>query len=250
MAGTVGTTATIMPTDSTGTAIDAGSGTARSSGGDWLALRSQLQDAGVRWPAGLERWLDALLALLQAGQAQTNLVGDASAKGLASHVAEALVLAQLVETVRGHAPQRAADVGAGAGLQGLTWSQYWPEASIALVEPRSKRAQFAHQTASALGLARLQVIQRSLSVAGLQGQLDFASARAVWPLPDWLPNGRALLRPGGVLGAHVRGPLADWQTQWDALQRTEPALRGWQLLASAEVPGPRRNVVAVMRPRT
>lgn len=245
-----GTTATIMPTNSGGMPIDPASGSNLTAGSSWSALRNALLQAGVRWPDGLEQWLDGLLGLLQAGQAQTNLVGDASADGLASHVAEALVLAQLVESVLGQTPQRAADVGAGAGLQGLAWSQFWPDAAITLVEPRSKRAQFVQQTATALGMNQVQVIQRSLSVAGLHGQLDFASARAVWPLPEWLSHGRALLRPGGVLGAHVRGPRADWLLHWDSLQRSEPAARGWQLLASAEVPGPRRNVVAALRPRS
>lgn len=235
---TAATKATIMPTKLPATPSPA----------SWQTLRASMEQAGVGWQPELERWLDALLALLQDGQAQTNLVGDASADGLASHLAEAWVLARLVESVLGGPPRRAADVGAGAGLQGLGWAQRWPDAQVALVEPRTKRAQFAAATAADLRLANVQVIQRSLSVAGLQGQLDFASARAVWPLPEWLPHGKALLRPGGVLGVHVRGPIADWQANWAELQRTTPALRGWQLLASAEVPGPRRNVVAVLRP--
>lgn len=228
------TATTAMPTDSASV--------------DWTELRSQLAQAGVEWQPSWQQWLDRLHALLVAGQAQTNLVGDASPAGLASHVVEALVVGQLAAQQLGRSPRRVADIGAGAGLQGLSWSLLWPDAELVLVEPRRKRAEFIAATAEALDMRKVTVVQRSLSVAGLERQLDFASARAVWPLAEWLPFGKPLLTDVGVLGAHVRGPLADWQVQWSDVQRQTPALQRFRLLASAEVPGPRQNVVAILRP--
>ena len=214
----------------------------------WSDLQARLESAGIRWQDSWLAPLQQLADLLAAGQAQTNLVGDPSPTGLCGHVLEAMVVAHLAQQALGRAPALACDVGAGAGLQGLAWALFWPTATIVLVEPRKKRAEFIADTAARMGLRQVQVVQRSLSVAGLAGRCDFASARAVWPVPEWLDHARALCLPGGVIGLHVRGPLDVWQQQLARLQYDHKTMRHWQFALSAQVPGPQQNVVVIARP--
>ncbi len=182
--------------------------------------------------------LRKLAALLAAGQARTNLVGDASEAGLLTHVREALTVAALTLDVRGGAPKQAVDVGAGAGLEALTLAIVWPDARVVAIEPRTLRASFIAETAAALGLQNLHVIAKSLHSADTGGRFQLASARAVWPFPEWPERARGLLAPGGVAAVHAFGPASTLGERLVA--------PGWQLRGARDVPGEKPYAVAIL----
>jgi 16S rRNA (guanine527-N7)-methyltransferase len=72
-----------------------------------------------------------------------------------------------------------------------------------LLEPIEKRRAFLASIVRAHGLTHVSVrgerLEEHLLTGGGAGAYDLAVARAVFPLPEWLERGRALLRPGGAL---------------------------------------------------
>lgn len=184
-------------------------------------------------------WLPQLakLALLVAdAQTRTNLVGDATAAGVQAHVLEAMTVAAVAQQVLGRPVKRAVDLGAGAGLEALTLALIWPDAQVFAVEPRKLRAAFTVEAAAALDLRNLTVVAKSLFSANLRPIFDLATARAVWPFPEWPERGRAVLAPGGCVAVHTHGPAAALTDRLHA--------PGWRLVASRDVPGPKVYAVA------
>lgn len=191
--------------------------------------------------AGLTAWVTELTALVAAAQVRTNLVGDASLAGVQAHVAEALTVAALALEVLGKIPQQVVDIGAGAGLEALTLAKLWPQARVVAVEPRKLRAAFIHETAGALGLGNVETVAKSLFSASLNAEFDVATARAVWPVPQWPDQARGVLRPGGLAMAHVHGPADTLAGRLD--------VPGWQLVGARDVPGDKGYAVAALRVR-
>lgn len=196
--------------------------------------------AGLRADEAWRAPLHALAQVLADTHARTNLVGNATPAGLMEHVVEALAIAAATEAGLGHPPQRVVDVGAGAGLEALTLALAWPQARVLAVEPRALRHAFIGSAREAMGLQNLEVVGKSLHGAALGPTFDLAVARAVWPVAEWLPRGRSLVTPRGLVGLHGQGPATALQ---DSL--TQP---GWRVLAVRDVPGPRHHAVAVLRP--
>ncbi len=196
--------------------------------------------AGLRCELAWREPLQRLADVLAAANLRTNLVGDASPAALLEHVAEALAVAAATEQALGHIPETTVDVGAGAGLEALTLALCWPGTRVLAVEPRALRHVFIREAADAMGLEHLQVIGKSLHAAALGPSFELATARAVWPAPQWLSRARQLLNSTGVVALHGQGP-------GPALAATLTQV-GWQVAATREVPGPRHHAVAVLRP--
>lgn len=201
--------------------------------GQWCAQAALPFDAD--WGAAIAQ----LGRTLAEAAARTNLVGDARPAALCEHMAEALAVGAAAQEALGSAPGAVVDVGAGAGLEALTLALCWPSARVVAVEPRKLRADFIAVAARAAGLGNVQVIQRTVASCGLGATFDLATARAVWPGPQWLERSRALLAPGGLTAIHGSAPAAD-------LARSA-AIAGWQPAAWRDVPGPRAHAVAVFR---
>ncbi len=206
-----------------------------------IALAAEAcQASGFLWDSVWSQPLQALLAQVADGQTRVNLVGDPSPAGVSEHVLEALVLASAAHKQLGRAPAGVVDVGAGAGIVALTLATCWPSVRVVAVEPRKLRAQFIAEAAQALGLANLQTVAASLHSAHLAADFELATARAVWPAPEWLPRAWPLLTPRGVAAVHGKGPP-------EALAESlGPLGRVVQVLA---VPGPRAHAVALLRPQ-
>ena len=189
-------------------------------------------------------WLPQLHKLAQrlaTGQTRTNLVGDATEAGLLTHVCEALTVAAAALDVLGQPPARAIDVGAGAGLEALTLGIVWPRAQITALEPRKLRAAFIEETASALGLKNVRVIAKTLHSCELDGRVQLATARAVWPFPEWPEKARGLLTAYGVVAVHAFGPASTLAERLVA--------PGWQVRTTRDVPGDKPYAVAIVQPR-
>jgi 16S rRNA (guanine527-N7)-methyltransferase len=126
-----------------------------------------------------------------------NLSGARDIETLArEHLADALVLVP-------HLPRsgRCIDVGSGAGLPGLVLAIARPDLSFQLLEPRQKRRAFLASVTRELEMTNVAIsAERASSHAENLGEVyDFAVARAVFPLAEWLALGVRLVRPGGIV---------------------------------------------------
>ncbi len=80
-----------------------------------------------------------------------------------------------------------------------------PALQLTLVEAHARRCAFLRESAAALGLAGVRVVQARAEEAGhdpeLRGRFDLAVARAVAPLPVLAEYALPLLAPGGLFAA-------------------------------------------------
>ncbi len=189
-------------------------------------------------------WLPRLAALchLVAQEARhQNLVGDPSPAGVRTHIAEALTTAAVVAGA-GVTPRVVADIGAGAGLEALVLALAWPTATITAIEPRRLRAEFIVAAVAALGLPNVEFVRATLHGAVPHRLwpkgLDVATARAVWPAPEWMVKAAPLLAEQGVAIVHGRGPAEALGAQLVLLGA---------VAAVADVPGPHGHAVAAVR---
>jgi 16S rRNA (guanine527-N7)-methyltransferase len=157
------------------------------------------------------------------------------------HVREALTTAAGTLDVLGRAPNQLVDVGAGAGLEALVLAIAWPQARVLAIEPRKLRAAFIAEAAEALGLTHVRVIAKTLHSADLGRHFELATARAVWPFPEWPEKARSILTPQGVVAIHAHGPAATLGERLVA--------PGWQVRSARDVPGDRPYAVAIVQAR-
>jgi 16S rRNA (guanine527-N7)-methyltransferase len=141
----------------------------------------------------LVRYAEHLLAWNR----RINLSGAADAQTLAAeHLADALALIP-------HLPAQGVcvDVGTGAGLPGIVLAIARPDLQFTLLEPSGKRRMFLRGTVRELGLRNVTVLGERLAshLERHRAGYDFAVARAVLPLREWLRAGSQLVRSGGSL---------------------------------------------------
>lgn len=149
--------------------------------------------ANVREADMLSRYAE----LVAEGNLRVNLTGAKDARALAEvSFADAFVLAGLLPGAL-----RAIDVGAGGGAPAIPLAILRPELSIAMLEPRKKRALFLEETIAALGLQhRLSVEQRKLRDPDPLAGCDVAISRATFEPEVWLAHGLRLAPIVAVLG--------------------------------------------------
>jgi 16S rRNA (guanine527-N7)-methyltransferase len=179
-----------------------------SSVGERLAelLAPVARDLGASF---LESMLPALATyaerLLEWNE-RINLSGARDLETLArEHLADALALVP-------HLPRsgRCVDVGSGAGLPGIVLAIARPDLAFQLLEPNQKRRAFLASVTRELGMKNVAVSAATASLhAETSGEAyDFAIARAVFPLDQWLELGMRFVRPGGVVAGLAGGNLA------------------------------------------
>ena len=162
-------------------------------------LGESLSDAAL---SQCRAYLDTLLLWRQ----RVSLTGASTAVELVRfHVLDALHVAQFVGP-----GSRVADLGSGAGFPGLPLAIARPAATVVLVEPRRKRANFLRDVLRAARLHNAAVEEaRVEDLHGvLAGGCDVVVSRAVWGLDVFLALARPLLRSGGLAVA-MKGPKAD-----------------------------------------
>jgi 16S rRNA (guanine527-N7)-methyltransferase len=174
-------------------------------------------DIAVRAGISLSADQDALLTrylqlLLEANQKMnlTRIVDPAAAE--LQHVGDALTLLP-------HLPKgscRIADVGSGGGVPGIPLAIARPDAAITLVESTKKKALFLRETAAALGLSNVIVLDERVEDVALGRQresFDVAIARAVgsmiwlaeWCLPLVKKGGKMLAMKGEKVAEDLAG---------------------------------------------
>ena len=182
----------------------------------WLA--AEAERLGVALDAVARERLARYGERIAAGAARTGLTSVRDPLGIARrHLGESLaLLAALRESGRlapelarpeiAHAePTRVVDIGSGAGLPGLAMRIAEPALRLTLLEASARRCAFLRETAAALGLEEVRVVQARAEQAGhdpeLRERFDLAVARAVAPLPVLVEYALPLLAPGGLLAA-------------------------------------------------
>lgn len=93
------------------------------------------------------------------------------------------------------------DVGSGAGFPGLPLKILWPALKVTLVESVAKKARFLELVVAELGLSDVDVVVERAEALGqrasYRAQYDWATARAVAPLPVLVEYLLPLCRVGG-----------------------------------------------------
>ncbi len=115
------------------------------------------------------------------------------------------------------------DVGAGAGLPGITLALRRPDLEVTLVEPLLRRATWLESVVADLELASVRVVRaRAEDVAG-EVTAPYVTARAVASLDKLVRWGAPLLTPGGELLA-IKGRTAEAE-----LAEHRSLLAGWDV---------------------
>jgi 16S rRNA (guanine527-N7)-methyltransferase len=147
---------------------------------------------------------DKYLALLNKWSAAVNLIGTRDPDETARfHLADSLALLPHLGSAR-----RVVDVGSGAGLPGAALAIARPDLDVTSLEPIHKKHAFQSAVRRDLGLDRFRPLAlRDEDYRASTGFTphDAAVSRATWAIPEWLPRGALLVRPGGrVLGMEGR----------------------------------------------
>ena len=179
-------------------------------------------------PATLHRRLDPILALLAADPASLSSVRDRQ-RAWRVHVEDSLSGLDLVG-----APDRLADVGAGAGFPGLVLAAALPETRVDLIESVGRKAEFIERAIAAAGLDHARALNaRSEDWAaepdpgGGREAYDVVTARAVGRLATLAELASPLLREGGLLVA--------WKGRRDPEEEAELDRAGEKLAMEHEV---------------
>lgn len=160
----------------------------------------------VRWELLMQ-----LLSLWRRYGRVFNLSGSIEDGGLLRQIVEGLQVVALVRQLGWSPGQTWLDVGAGGGFPGLIVAANL-ELRLTLVEPRERRAAFLDLALHAIGRSDCRVLRGRIGVRGweqvragdtLEAGFDWASARAVFALEEWLRLARGWVRPGGIAVAHL-----------------------------------------------
>jgi 16S rRNA G527 N7-methylase RsmG len=185
------------------------------------ALTSWTESVGLTVDEASWSRLDALVQLWQRYGPALNLLGAYDPASLAEHVREGLAARRVAELAAGGRGDVAwIDVGSGAGLPGLVVAATTPW-SMALVEPRAKRAAFLELAAATVAGGEARVSRARLvghtwdddaligEILGRDPSIVVASARAVFGPEAWLEMARRALPARGVVLVHVGSAVAD-----------------------------------------
>jgi 16S rRNA (guanine527-N7)-methyltransferase len=177
--------------------------------------------------AELRARLAPVLELLARDPASLSSVRDPE-KAWRVHVADSLAGLELVG-----APERLADVGAGAGFPGLVLAVALPATPVDLVESVGRKCDFIERAIAAGGIdnaravcARAEAWAAEPPPTGGRETYDVVTARAVGRLSTLAELASPLLREGGVLVA--------WKGRRDADEEAELERATTRLAMAAE----------------
>lgn len=178
-------------------------------------------------------WSDTLLDVWRDGQ-RLSAVGPGP---VVEHLAHSAALAAQLEP-----PERAVDLGSGAGIPGLALAGWWPESEWLLVDAARRRVRLLEDAVARLGWqGRVHVLHgRAEDIARVRawrGWADLVTARSFGPPATTAECGVGFLRPGGVLV--VTEPPAGDHDRWPAAPLVAIGLR--------PVPSPPSDAVRIQR---
>jgi 16S rRNA (guanine527-N7)-methyltransferase len=157
--------------------------------------------------------LDQLGAALREGNRRVNLTRIIDPTEVETrHFLDSLsAAAPLLDRLRAGEALRLVDVGSGGGMPGLPLKIAFPALRVTLVESVNKKADYLRETVAELGLSDVEVVaQRAEAAARSEAHrdvYDWATARALGPLPVVIELCAPFLAPGGLLVAQRSGDL-------------------------------------------
>ncbi|HYY87447.1 MAG TPA: 16S rRNA (guanine(527)-N(7))-methyltransferase RsmG [Chloroflexota bacterium] len=200
------------------------------------ALVDGARELGIELTPGMLAQLDQLEAALREGNRRVNLTRIVNPVEVETrHFLDSLTAAiPVLDRLRGDAPLRLVDVGAGGGLPGLPLKIVFPRLRLTLVESIGKKADFLRQAVQQLQLEHVEIMGQRAETAARdpthRDAYDWATARAVGALPVVVELCAPFLAPGGLLVAQRRGDL-DAETAAGA-----PAFKALKLWARVPIP--------------
>lgn len=175
-----------------------------------IELADQARALGLDLEAGLGSQLERYLTRLLEANREFNLTSITEPEeAWRKHVFDSLTVVPLLRTLKAGA--QVIDVGSGGGLPGVPLALALPELRFTLLEATAKKARFLEQTARALAISNVQVVnERAESFGREQGRerFDAATARAVSRLPVLLELVLPLIKPQGTFVA-IKGQQAE-----------------------------------------
>jgi len=180
-------------------------------------IRDSLVEAaahlGIPLVPGQLAQLDQLGAALREGNRRVNLTRVVDpAEVETRHFLDSLSAAvPLLDRLVGGQPLRLVDVGSGGGMPGLPLKIAFPSLQVTLIESVNKKADFLREAVADLGLADVSVVAARAELAARdldhRDAYDWATARALGPLPVVIELCAPFLSPGGLLVAQRSGDL-------------------------------------------
>ena len=146
------------------------------------------------WSETIEAKTNTYIELLLKYNKTMNLIGPMDSDEIKSSLIIDSLVAALVEKPRG----RILDVGSGAGLPGIVLGIFYPETSVTLVEPRTKRADFLALAVRSLALKDAVVFQKRIEMVP-PDTYDYVIAKAFRKPVEWLELAQKWTKPDGVI---------------------------------------------------
>jgi 16S rRNA (guanine527-N7)-methyltransferase len=168
---------------------------------------------GITLAPGQLAQLDQLGAALREGNRRVNLtrVVDPSAVETRHFLDSLSAAVPLLDRLVAGEPLRLVDVGSGGGMPGLPLKIAFPALRVTLVESVNKKADFLRAAVADLGLSDVVVLAARAELAArdpeIRDTFDWATARALGPLPVVIELCAPFLLPGGLLVAQRSGDL-------------------------------------------
>lgn len=183
---------------------------------------------------GVEAWRATLLDVWRAGQA-LSAVGPGP---VAVHLDHSAALAAELDP-----PERAVDLGSGAGIPGLALAGLWPGSEWLLVDASRRRVQLLRSAVRRLGWERRvhAVHDRAEDLARRERWrtwADLVVARSFGPPAATAECGVGFLRPGGILVV-TEPPEESTTERWP--------VEGLRQLGLSPLPSPSGDAVRVQR---
>lgn len=177
------------------------------------ALVEAAEQLGIQLSDGQLARLDQLGAALREGNRKVNLTRIISPDGIEiRHFLDSLTAAvPLLDRLRAGEALRLVDVGSGGGMPGLPLKIAFPALRVTLIESVNKKAEFLRSTVAELRLSHVEVLASRAEVAAREPEhrdaYDWATARALGPLPVVVELCAPFLLAGGMLVAQRSGDL-------------------------------------------
>jgi 16S rRNA (guanine527-N7)-methyltransferase len=168
---------------------------------------------GIHLGPGHLAAFDQLGAALREGNQRVNLTRIVTPADFETrHVLDSLTAAvPVLDRLRAGEAMHLVDVGSGGGMPGLPLKITFPALRLTLVESVNKKADFLRQAVADLHLSDVSVVASRAELAAREAEhrdsYDWATARALGPLPVVVELCAPFLAPGGLLVAQRSGDL-------------------------------------------
>jgi 16S rRNA (guanine527-N7)-methyltransferase len=200
------------------------------------ALVDGARQLGIELNTAQLAQLDQLGAALREANQRVNLTRIIDPAEIETrHFLDSLTPAlPLMDKLRTGAPVRLIDVGSGGGMPGLPLKIAFPALRVTLLESVGKKAAFLQEVTDQLRLHDVHVLAERAETAARdpahRDAYDWATVRALGPLPVVVELCAPFLAPGGLLVAQRAGDL-------DAeLSAATPAFKALKLWTRVPMP--------------